>query len=1120
VRFNEVFMKFTREQIDLLQAFQFERLGIGSPGKARGGEQIFSGVDINLGEKRFLDIDGAFFHYSGTEEYWCNIKLVKNSDQFGVYCDLCQSIEGTICKHVLALYSFVLNEMNDALPSLPAIVPSAWVEDILTQSWQSEEAGVDNAQKTWEEQAERLFYILKPKGDNQLGITFQSSRILKDGSWSDKIRGRELYDLYELRPKVLSPADVYIICQIQGLRIKKAPYYYSDSIQITEALLPCLFEHIIPTGRCFFQKRSTVSLEVGNAKPISPAWTKSGKGYKPTLSQNVPFMLAAGSKTIWIDPGENKIGLVTSKATSQVLNSWASGPLMLEEDLVIAEGSLVKAGLPVPKLKIKVEILKPGLPISRLKLEVRDIEHLHSSNSYRVKSRIIATPCFDYNGHLVEPKQKDGRIEISKEPFILLERDLVHEAEQIAQLAEFEIYQIAQIELAHIVTEEDKQNFVMSRGMYGGFEEEWHKFCTKYLPALEGLGWKVEFGEGVLDPVFRTQESDWEAVLDQAEGSGIDWFSFDISTSVEGQRFELMPVLRAMLESGQPIPEPGETKMVSVPIPDAGRSIEVPSTILRMAMRFLLDLFDGGSEQGSSVMIPSLEAAWLAGENPDWLKIEKRAAKATKLSDRLKNFRSIKKITPPKTLKAELRDYQLEGLSWLQFLREYGLNGILADDMGLGKTVQAIAHLLKERAARRAKLPSLVIAPTSVLPNWEAEAKRFAPSLKVLRLHGPDRAQYFDSLDQYHLVITSYPLLSRDVDKLKSQTWHLLMLDEAQAIKNPRTKVAMAACQLKANHRVCLSGTPIENHLGELWSQVNFLMPGYLSTSNMFRQLFRNPIEKHGSIERQEILSQRVSPLILRRTKEQVATELPEKIVQEQHIELNKDQLGLYETVRAAMDKRVRDAIAEKGLNRSGIIVLDAMLKLRQICCHPALLKKGFDQNKKLQSAKLDRLMEMIPELITSGRRILLFSQFTSMLDIIEKELLAANVGWIRLDGSTRDRETPVNEFQAGKVPLFLISLKAGGTGLNLTSADTVIHYDPWWNPAVENQATDRAHRIGQTKQVHVHRLICTGTIEERIQELQRKKAGLVDGILSGKAGKMKLTQEDVDLLMRPVGEL
>jgi SNF2 family DNA or RNA helicase len=319
--------------------------------------------------------------------------------------------------------------------------------------------------------------------------------------------------------------------------------------------------------------------------------------------------------------------------------------------------------------------------------------------------------------------------------------------------------------------------------------------------------------------------------------------------------------------------------------------------------------------------------------------------------------------------------------------------------------------------------------------------------------------------------------------------YHLLILDEAQYVKNAASRGAAAIRQLDARHRLCLTGTPLENNLGELWAQFDFLLPGFLGSQQDFNKRWRNPIEKFGDDTRRELLARRLRPFMLRRKKDQVATELPPKTQIVTTVELEAAQRDLYETVRTAMQKKVREAIAGQGLARSHIIVLDALLKLRQVCCDPRLVKlRGA---KAAQSAKLAMLMTMLPALLDEGRKVLLFSQFTAMLDLIAEALDAAGIPYVMLTGETGDRSLPVQRFQGGEVPLFLISLKAGGVGLNLTAADTVIHYDPWWNPAAENQATDRAHRLGQDKPVFVYKLIVAGSIEEKIVALQERKAAL-----------------------------
>ena len=445
------------------------------------------------------------------------------------------------------------------------------------------------------------------------------------------------------------------------------------------------------------------------------------------------------------------------------------------------------------------------------------------------------------------------------------------------------------------------------------------------------------------------------------------------------------------------------------------------------------------------------------------------------------------------------------------------MNGILADDMGLGKTVQTLAHLLVEKESGRMTKPSLVIAPTSLMPNWKSEAARLAPSLKVLVLHGNERKLHFSKLNAFDLILTTYPLLMRDRDFIIAQEFHLLILDEAQNVKNAKTQAYQVVQQIISKHRVCLSGTPMENHLGELWALFHLLLPGFLGDQKTFQAVYRKPIETLGNLSRREALVKRINPFLLRRTKQQVALELPAKTEIIQKIEFKEKQRDLYEAIRLRAQQQVMIQIQDKGLARSQITVLDALLKLRQVCCDPRLVKTEGAAGVK-ESAKLECLTDMLTQMLEENRKVLIFSQFTSMLAIIAQMLTENKIAYTILTGETRDRETPVQEFQKGNVPVMLISLKAGGVGLNLTAADTVIHYDPWWNPSVENQATDRAHRIGQQKAVFVYKLVVAGSLEEKILALQERKKGLVASLIDSKADTgAPLTMEDLENIFQPL---
>ncbi len=636
----------------------------------------------------------------------------------------------------------------------------------------------------------------------------------------------------------------------------------------------------------------------------------------------------------------------------------------------------------------------------------------------------------------------------------------------------------------------------------------WQRFRHEGVPALERRGWEVRFAPDVgYEPlVFRTES--WKAeIVDEGKG----WFHLSAGFEIDGEPFELQPILSALvknrfLEVTEEMPS-GQEFMIFLP---DGRGLALPVGRFRRILQTLGELLDFKFTTGP-IRVGKLDAALLSAElTEEELPVE-TDSEVIQLSANLENFTTIEKIPVPPGLKAELREYQLDGYHWMQFLVEHGLNGILADDMGLGKTLQTLTHILAEiESGRSGGKPSLVVAPTSVVLNWQREAEKFTPDLSVLVLQGPERKPLFRRIPKADLVLTSYALLHRDLEELSRHRFHLLALDEAQHIKNPGAQVTRAVRELDASHRLCLSGTPVENHLGELWSLLHFLMPGFLGTYETFKSTYQAPIENSGSEVKREALSRRVAPLILRRTKHDVAKELPPKTEIVHTVEMNDEQKDLYETVRSTMDKHVRQALAIRG-QEAQVVFLDALLKLRQICCHPRLLD---EKKAEVGSAKFDYLVDLLETFREEGHRVLLFSQFTSMLSLIEAHLENEGVGYLKLTGETKDRQGLVERFQSGEAEVFLISLKAGGTGLTLTGADTVIHYDPWWNPAAENQATDRAYRIGQDKPVFVHKLICRSTVEEKIQSMQEKKGDLASDLLSGATHRLDLTPESIAELL------
>ena len=493
--------------------------------------------------------------------------------------------------------------------------------------------------------------------------------------------------------------------------------------------------------------------------------------------------------------------------------------------------------------------------------------------------------------------------------------------------------------------------------------------------------------------------------------------------------------------------------------------------------------------------------------------------KATKNSEYKQIVENLEKdnideeIPLPKEVKADLRDYQKIGYSWLKTLENYKFGGILADDMGLGKTLQLLTVIESyiEKNDEN-KMASIVISPSSLALNWMAEAKKFTPNIKVQVISGNanERKQKIANIKNYDLVITSYDLLKRDIEKYKDLDYifKYIIADEAQYLKNSNTQNAKAIKELKAETRYALTGTPIENSLAELWSIFDYIMPGYLFQYKKFKSMYETPIVKEENQDAMAKLKMLIEPFVLRRTKKEVLTELPEKTITVLNNTMDDEQEKIYMSYLAKAKQEVADQIKLNGFEKSQIMILAALTRLRQICCHPGL----FISDYKGESSKLSQCMEIIEDAVSAGHKILLFSGYTSMFDIIQKELIERNIKYFKLTGSTKvsERIKLVDDFNNNPdVKIFLISLKAGGTGLNLTGADMVIHYDPWWNASAENQATDRAYRIGQKNNVQVYKLITNNSIEEKIYELQQKKSELVDNMLSTKTSFISKFSKD-----------
>ena len=659
-----------------------------------------------------------------------------------------------------------------------------------------------------------------------------------------------------------------------------------------------------------------------------------------------------------------------------------------------------------------------------------------------------------------------------------------------------------------------------------GNVHSWCSFSVNAVQQLKDAGCLVSYSD---DYGYRVLEDDppWVAVV-ESDSEKTDWFGLKLGILVDEQRVDVLPTLLELLENhpdGRSLDSFLSIPSMRVALPVARRRyVTLPPERLRALLRVLLELYRGdrlvdgklrfvGAQANS---LCHLQQALKRGTSElifegvrDVVLRGRRLAQVERLA-----------VAPAylEELAAQLRPYQREGLEWLQKLRALNAGGVLADDMGLGKTLQTIAHLCVEKSQGRMDRPSLVVVPTSLCANWAREIDRFAPALRCLEYRGKGRGAFTEQLPQVDIVIVPYATLLRDIETLRLQPFHLCILDEAQAIKNHRSQIAHAVKLIDSRYRLCLSGTPVENNLDELWSIFNFVMPDLLGDFPGFRRRFRNPIQRSGDGFRLQALKERVSPFVLCRMKEQVARELPPKTEIVRPIELDGDQRDLYECIRLAVHAQVREAIQQKGLAKSAVTVLDALLKLRQVCCDPHLVSMPVARDVKT-SRKLEVFLDLVSLQLQEGRRILVFSQFTRMLARLSEQLLARGVVHAMLTGKTLDRQRRVDAFQNGEFDVFLISLKAGGTGLNLTRADTVIHYDPWWNGAAQAQASDRAHRIGQTRPVFVHNLIAAGSVEERMLALQQRKRQLAQSLFDGSEGSALLSLNVIEDLFAPLDE-
>lgn len=1064
----------------------------------------------------------------------------------------CTCPVGRNCKHVAAV-------MIKLLPSLSATEPirgkdtsnvtaaPADTDDLdgwLKRLEQAESTdGTLLAKERTEPATERLCYVLRPAPSGALEIDLMRARLLKSGGLSKNAQRLNLAQLLlEGNPKFMTVDDLGIIGKLQHLKRLGVDTGSGLRIHASDVLgetLTNVIEEIIKTGRA---KPFTVGhpdLTLGEPLRAKFNWQELPDGTQQLLAlgpsgqelRTLPLI-----PPLYVDLRNGSCGPLVTDATPPVAHALVTMPPVppkAARDIVKALSRLEGANAPLPN-DIDVVVREDVVPVPVLRLFAVEGD-LRPNGARRYSwqpSEPVMVPVlrvmFDYDGRIVgfhDRKDPDYRQE--QELVIIRRKEPLEEAAytRITALAEFGIAEITAMEQElYGIKGRRPRDFMFEVETTDHLAHELDHIALEFdqdiLPQLTAEGWRIEFDESWPYRFYEGPLTFHAGV----ETSRTDWFSFALTVHAGEQSLDLLPVVLTVIES-LPLDATGalpedfdlaellDDMTLFLAMPDGSRapiagSELVPLVRACLAAHTLLGGFHPGEAGEAKRLAEALEGCGIRFEG---------GAALLELGRKLQALSAAPEVAPPPSLKGELRSYQKAGYGWLTALSETGFGGVLADDMGLGKTIQALALLCRRHIDEGSDRPSLLIVPTSLIGNWQREAERFAPALKVLVLHGPTRHTRFGQIANAHLVITTYPLLHRDYKAIFAQNYELAILDEAQAVKNPAAASAKRIRDIKARQKLALTGTPIENNLQELWALYDWAVPGLLGNRKSFRENFRLKIENANDGAARQQLATRIRPFLLRRTKEQVASDLPPKTEINEFVTLTGTQRDLYETIRVAMDARVRDAITSRGLNATRITVLDALLKMRQVCCDPRLVKLESAQ-KVTESAKRERLLEMLEELLAEGRKVLVFSQFVEMLTLIEQDAKERGIDYALLTGQTKDRQSEIERFQAGEVSLFLISLKAGGVGLNLTAADTVILYDPWWNPAVERQAMDRAHRIGQDKPVFVYRLIAQGSVEAAIQEMQAKKQALTDSLFEGtEGGGLGMDEIDIQALFAPL---
>lgn len=1071
----------------------------------------------------YAQIEGTDY-YDTTIEYHSTLNRLTETD--------CSCPVGFNCKHAAALARFFYAEYLDpALVQTPqgaALNPQMhhqqpqyreaeqWLNQFKQYLTQHQSRSVNPHNQ--------LIYILNWK-NNHLDIETAVHKVRRNKA--GEIRDTTIYTSYDniLNQRLkLSEVERTLFSQIYFYaKLNQVDHFYMPHLDLSNMPLN-IFRGLIETGLVHWQQYQNKALNwTDTPQHLEFAWKNGIQSETEKLElyiidqqqRRIPlnthasnFCIFPSQPLCYIDTAQHLIGPLQSDYPAELLQHLVSMPALpvslLNQFDQMMHHQPVSIAIPQPQYLQELKVIQ-GAPVAIIRFGAfSKLEQRLGHDQYA-----FAEIEFEYQGGRIKSgSSAESFMGTVQDKTVKQLRDFDREQQYIQQLKDLipSLHPANQLK----ILKQSKFEHDISDDVVCADPQDW---IAQLIPVnqFEQLGWQVEHTPQSLFNLELAQNIEFSL---EPSAQRQDWF--DVGVTVQdpaGNRYNLIDLLANLIQQSPQlldadyIKQLDEKRFLNISVDPERAQLSISAQEIKPILLYLKDIL----QQPESRQVDRYDASQL-------LQLQHQLGLEWQSQQRLKDFAEQLKqgyqqyLPTPLGFQGELRGYQQQGLAWLQFLTATEHAGVLADDMGLGKTAQTLAHLLLEQQAGHLKgHPALIVAPTSLMQNWFKEAAKFTPDLKVLLLHGTQRHALFEQIPDYDIVLTTYPLLTRDQEHLQQYQYHLLILDEAQNIKNPRAKAAQVARQLNSKHRLCLTGTPMENHLGELWSLFYFLMPGFLYSQEVFNKMYRHPIEKHGDQHKKNKLVARIQPFLMRRLKTDVAKELPAKTTIEVNIEMNDQQAKLYEAVRASMQDNIRQIIAEKGYKRSQIQILDALLKLRQVCCHPSLLKLDSFKSQQANSAKLDYLMDMVTEMVEEGRRILIFSQFTSMLQLIEAGLQAQHIPLVKLTGQTKKRDQVINAFQSGEIPVFLISLKAGGVGLNLTAADTVIHYDPWWNPAAEDQASDRAWRIGQDKPVFVYKLVTNQSIEEKIILMQKAKAQLAQSVLSvDQENEVKLSEDDV----------